>query len=163
MLLKHYFNTRRRSVTTFFDDLYNQFHELHTDLVQTIEGLPPEALDWVPGDEMNSINILIVHLTGAERYWIGVVLDKPPERDREQEFKVHGLSLEEVKERLSGADEYIHQGLMRLSTKDLMNVHLSPRNQKTVTAGWAVLHALEHTAIHAGHVQLTRQLWEKHK
>lgn len=150
-------------MTTFYDDLYNRFHEIHTDLVQTIEGLPPQALDWVPGREMNSINVLIVHLTGAERYLIGVVLDEPPERDRDEEFKAHGLSLELLKERISGADEYTHQGLLRLSSKDLTSVHLSPRSQKTVTAGWAILHALEHTAIHLGHVQLTRQLWEQRK
>jgi hypothetical protein len=26
---------------------------------------------------------------------------------------------------------------------------------------WSLLHALEHTALHLGHMQLTRQLWEQ--
>jgi hypothetical protein len=150
-------------MTTFLDDLYDRFHELHIDLIKTVEGLPPSSLDWVPGLEMNSINALVVHLTGAERYLIGVALDEPPERDRDAEFNAHGLSVEELKAMLTGADDYIHQGLMRLSLQNLESVHISPRSQKKVTAGWAILHALEHTAIHAGHAQLTRQLWEQRK
>jgi hypothetical protein len=27
--------------------------------------------------------------------------------------------------------------------------------------GWALLHALEHTAIHLGHIQITQQLWDQ--
>ena len=150
-------------MTTFFDDLCDRFQELHTDLIKTINGLPEEALDWVAGTEMNSITALVVHLTGAERYLIGVALDEPPERDRESEFKAHGLTVDALKERLAGADEFTQKGLMRLSLQDLASVHVSPRNQKTVTAGWAILHALEHTAIHAGHIQVTRQLWEQRK
>ena len=150
-------------MTTFLDDLYDRFHELHIDLIKTVEGLPQASLDWVPGLEMNSINALVVHLTGAERYLIGVALDEPTERDRDAEFNAHGLSVEELKAMLTDADDYIHQGLMRLSLQNLESVHISPRSQKKVTAGWAILHALEHTAIHAGHAQLTRQLWEQRK
>jgi len=150
-------------MTNFWEDLYDRFHELHTELINTVEGLPPAALDWSPGLEMNSINALVVHLTGAERYWIGVALDEPPERDRDAEFKAHDRSGEQLKEILAGADDYLHQGLIRFSLQDLESIHLSPRSQKKVTTGWAVLHALEHTAIHTGHAQLTRQLWEQQK
>ena len=150
-------------MATFLEDLYDRFHELHIDLIKTVEGLPPAVLDWAPGREMNSINALVVHLTGAERYLIGVVLDEPPERDRDAEFKAHGLSGEQLKEMLTGADDYILQGLKRFSAQNLESVHISPRSQKKVTASWAILHALEHTAIHAGHAQLTRQLWEQRK
>jgi len=150
-------------MATFLDDLYELFHELHIDLLKTVEGLPASSLDWAPGLEMNSINALVVHLIGAESYWIGVALDEPPERDRDAEFKAHGISVEQLKAILTAADDYIHKGLMRLSMQDLESVHLSPRSQKKVTAGWAILHALEHTAIHAGHAQLTRQLWEQRK
>ncbi len=66
---------------TFCDDLFDRFHELHTDILHAIDGLPAEALDWVAGEDMNSINVLVVHLTGAERYWIGAVaLGEPTTR-----------------------------------------------------------------------------------
>jgi hypothetical protein len=150
-------------MATFFDDLGDRFHELHTNLINTIKDLPAEGLDWVAGPDINSIDVLVVHLTGAERYLIGVALDEPPERDRDAEFKTHSISVEELRKRLEGADEYILQGLKRLSLQDLAGVHISPRSQKQVTAGWCILHALEHTALHAGHAQITRQLWEQRK
>jgi hypothetical protein len=30
-----------------------------------------------------------------------------------------------------------------------------------MTVAWAVLHAVDHTALHLGHIQITRQLWEQ--
>jgi hypothetical protein len=71
----------------FFDDLYDRFCELHSEIGKALDGLPPEALDWVPSAEMNSIAVMIVHLAGAEYYWIGVALNEPPERDRDSEFR----------------------------------------------------------------------------
>lgn len=29
------------------------------------------------------------------------------------------------------------------------------------SVSWSLLHVLDHTAIHLGHIQLTRQLWEQ--
>jgi len=29
-----------------------------------------------------------------------------------------------------------------------------------VGVAWAILHALEHTGIHLGHIQVTQQLWQ---
>jgi uncharacterized damage-inducible protein DinB len=148
-------------MTTFFDELYVRFHELHTDLLQTIDGLPQEALDWMPGNDMNSINALVAHLTGAERFLIGMVVDEAPIRDREAEFKTQGLNINELKALITGTDEIVQKVLMRIKLDDLDSKHINPRNQKTITTAWGILHALEHTAIHMGHVQITRQLWEQ--
>jgi uncharacterized damage-inducible protein DinB len=148
-------------MSVFFDDLFNRFSELHTDIEKTVGGLPIEALDWIPGREMNSIAVLVVHLASAERYWIGVALNEPPDRNREAEFRTEGLSADELKAHLTSTDEYTRKSLARLSLPDLETVRLSPRNDKTFTAGWCLAHALEHTALHTGHIQLTRQLWEQ--
>jgi uncharacterized damage-inducible protein DinB len=149
---------------SFFDDLYDRFHELHTDLAKAIDSLPAEALDWVAGPEVNSINVLIVHLTGAERYWIGAVaLGEPTDRVREQEFAAKGLGTDELKRLLTEEDDYAHAALGRFSLADLEAVRKSPRNEKTFTVGWCLTHALEHTALHLGHIQLTRQMWEQKK
>jgi uncharacterized damage-inducible protein DinB len=147
----------------FFDELKDRFHDLHSQLVKAIQDLPEEAIDWVPGTEMNSIAVLIVHLTGAETYLFGVARDEPPERDREAEFKVHDLGLKYLLDRINNADEYIAGILKRLTLKDLESLHLSPRRGAQVSAAWCILHSMEHTATHLGHVQLTRQLWEQRK
>jgi uncharacterized damage-inducible protein DinB len=147
----------------FFDDLNGRFHELHSNLVNAIQDLPEEALDWIPGTDMNSIAVLIVHLTGAETYLFGVALDEPPERDREAEFTVHDLSLKYILDRIKNAEEYIGRGLKRLTLRDLESLHISPRRGTQVSTAWCILHSMEHTATHLGHIQLTRQLWEQRK
>ncbi len=149
-------------MSNFFDDLHNRFYEIHSDLVKAVDGLPEAALDWVPGAEMNSINVLVVHLIGAEKFWIGAVaLGEPTDRVRDEEFKARGLSAEELKQRLAAADEYVRQALPRFTLADLETVRKSPRNENTFTVGWCLLHALEHSALHLGHIQLTRQWWEQ--
>jgi uncharacterized damage-inducible protein DinB len=149
-------------MTVFFDDLYDRFNEIHTDLARAIDGLPPEALDWAAGPEINSINVLVVHLVGAERYWIGAVgLGEPTDRVREEEFEAKGLTAEELKQRLTGADDFAREAFARFSLADLETVRKSPRNEKTFRLGWCLTHALEHSALHLGHIQLTRQLWDQ--
>jgi uncharacterized damage-inducible protein DinB len=145
---------------SFYDDLNDRIRELHADTVKAIEGLSTEALDWIPGPEMNSIAVLVVHLTGAERYWIGVALNEPPDRDREAEFRIQGLNTDMLKAHLVYATDYARLALARFSLPDLEANRRSPRNAKTFTVGWCLSHALEHTALHTGHIQLTRQLWD---
>jgi len=148
-------------MSVFFDDLMDRFGELHTEIEKALDGIPSVALDWVPGPEMNSIAVLVVHLAGAERYWIGVALNEPPGRDREAEFRIQGMSADALKVHLVSADDYARKALARFSLPGLEAVHLSPRNGKTFTTGWCLAHALEHTALHTGHIQLTRQLWKQ--
>lgn len=146
---------------SFYDDLNDHFRELHADATKAIENLPTEALDWIAGPDMNSINVLVVHLVGAERYWIGVALNEPPARDRESEFLTQGMSADELKAHLVSADDHVQQALARFSLAGLEAVRLSPRNARTFAVGWCLAHALEHTALHTGQIQLTRQLWEQ--
>jgi hypothetical protein len=146
----------------FLDDLYDRFHEIHAELDKNLEGLPPEALDWTAGPEINSITVLIVHLTAAERYWIGAVaLGEPTERVREEEFLAKGLGLTDLHSVLSEADRFAREAFNRFSLNDLEETRLSPRNGKSFRVGWCLTHALEHSALHLGHIQLTRQLWEQ--
>jgi len=151
-------------MTNFFQEYLNRLDELHTDLLKAIQGLPPEALDWLPGADMNSVAVLITHLSGAERYWIGdVAMGDPSVRDRAAEFRVKGITLEALQQRLADATAYAQSGLARLTLDDLEQERVSPRDGHKFTVAWALLHALEHTALHLGHIQIARQLWEQHQ
>ena len=150
----------------FFQDYLERLTDLHQDLLSAIEDLPPAALDWTPNDnlsaEMNTINVLVTHLTGAERYWIGdIALGEPSERVRDSEFQVSGMQQDELSEKINSATAYARSAVAKLSLDDLAAVHSSAPNGRIFTAGWALLHALEHTALHLGHIQVTRQLWEE--
>jgi hypothetical protein len=147
----------------FFEDYLTNLQELHKDILSTLEGLPSTALDWTPpGSGYNSLNVLIVHLTASARYWLGdVVAREPSGRVREAEFQFNGLSLDELRNRLAGSLDYARRALEKLTFPDLETSRIAPHNGRETTVGWALAHALIHTALHVGHIQITRQLWEQ--
>jgi hypothetical protein len=146
----------------FFQDLYDRFRELHGGMEHVLQGLPQEALDWVPGDDTNSLAVLAAHVAGSGRYWVGdVVAGEPSGRDRDAEFRVRGLGAAQHVERLRDSLRFSHGVLERLSLEDLSALRTLPGNPREFTVGWALAHALEHTALHLGHMQLTRQMWEQ--
>ncbi len=147
---------------TYFQEYLKILQTCHTDILKAVDGLPSAGLDWVPGKEMNSINVLVFHLTGAEQYWISdVTAQKPTSRDRDAEFKVHDVDVIVLKKRLEDNITLAAGVLDTLNLTDLESPRISPRDGREVTVAWALLHALEHSMLHLGQIQLTRQLWEQ--
>lgn len=147
----------------FYDALDSRFRDLHHEIRTALESLPPEALDWVPGPEMNSLSVIITHLTGAERYLIGdVIMGDPSNRNRDAEFQVKGLSKSDLLRRLDQTEAYLTGAFAKLTLEDLAATRLHPRRGEQVNVAWALLHALDHIALHTGHVEITVQLWQQH-
>lgn len=147
---------------TLFVDYADLLKKCHDNIRKTMDGLPPEALDWVPGADMNSICVLVYHITGAERFWIGdVAAQEPSNRDRDAEFKVKNLGEEFLRQRLNDSFTYVNSVLEKLNLQDLELSRVTSRG--TFTVGWALFHALEHSHLHLGHLQITRQLWDQRK
>jgi uncharacterized damage-inducible protein DinB len=145
----------------FFRDFINILQECHNEIIKALNGLPAEALDWIPGPDMNSLSVIVTHLTGAERYWIGdVAAQEPIGRDRDAEFKVYGQDTVFLKKRLDDNLEYARNVLSKFTLEDL-NATRKAGGGETVTVAWALLHALEHSTLHQGQIELTRQLWEQ--
>jgi len=143
----------------YFEDYLQNLQGLHTDIINAFKDLPLAALDWSPAADVNSINVLVVHTVGAQRYWIGeVVAGDPANRDREAEFKAHGMETETLAQRLNGSLEYIRSVLENLGPDDLATLRKLPDRERSVA--WVLGHVLKHTATHLGHVQLMRQVWE---
>lgn len=146
---------------TLFDEYLKIFENCHADIVKLVEALPPAALDWAPGPETNSISVLIYHLTGSERFWIGdVALQESSNRDRDAEFRVRNVSVEQLKGRLTESLNYIRKALGQLTLEDL-NKSQSLPDGRTYTVAYALLHAIDHAAQHLGHMQLTSQMWKQ--
>jgi uncharacterized damage-inducible protein DinB len=149
---------------TFFNEYLNLLQERHREILEALAGLPPDAFDWSPGPDMNSISVLVFHLTGAERYWIGdVAAQDPKERDRDAEFRVREVGADVLQKRLTDNTEYARNALSKFTIQDLETTRVSARDGRRFTVGWALLHALEHTTEHLGQIQITRQLWEQSK
>jgi len=148
----------------FYTDYLDNLNELHTDILRTISDLPHEALDWSPFSDGNSCSVIITHLVGAEKYWLGdVVAGVPSGRDRKAEFGVKNLTVGELEARLQESLSFVGDVLANLVLGDLETSRISPRNDQEVTIAWALDHTLKHTAIHLGHVQITRQLWQEQR
>lgn len=144
----------------FYVDLLERFEAMHRDLLAALEGLPPEALDWVPGPDMNSLTVLVVHVAGATRYWAGdVAYGDLSHRDRAAEFAAHGLTPEALHARIEDVLAYLRARFETATLDTLSESRPAPGRPGTYTQGWALLHALEHAALHVGHAQITRQLW----
>jgi uncharacterized damage-inducible protein DinB len=144
----------------FFDDYLKNLNELHDDVRSAIKGLPLTALDWTPYPGFNSISVLAVHIAGAERYWLSdVIAGIDSGRDREAEFQVRNLEPEVITGRLTDSWGFVQGVLAELTLQDLDAKCISPRDGREVAVGWALGHVLKHTALHVGHIQITRQLW----
>ena len=148
----------------YFDDYLKILDQLYMDFKTALHDLPSEALDWKPGEETNSLTVLAVHTAGSLRYWIGdVVAEDSSNRDRSSEFLSQNMSAQLLEARLDASLEYARTALTKLTLADLSSMRTSPRHGSSISVSWALLHALEHTAQHTAHVQLTRQLWDQRR
>jgi uncharacterized damage-inducible protein DinB len=124
-----------------------------------VRDLPAEALNWSPGEEMNSIYVLLTHLLGSQRFWLSAALGETIERDREAEFRVHGASADELLRLLDEADARNREMLARLRPAMLSATFTGHRESHS--GAWCLIHAMEHTGQHHAHAAMTRQLWEQ--
>jgi uncharacterized damage-inducible protein DinB len=146
----------------FAADFLSSLESQHAEIERAIDGLPQAALDWSPGPDMNTVAVLVVHLTGAERYYLGdVIAGEPSNRDRPAEFQTRGLDANTLKARLQTATDYARRVLEGLTLEDLETKRTVPRDGSQRSVASCLLTVATHTALHAGHIQITRQLWEQ--
>lgn len=148
----------------FFADYIDRIQDLHSYYHKAFDGLTTEQLDWVPGEEMNSLCVLAMHVSQAERYWVGVSIGDPIKRNRPAEFEASGHTADDLKQRFEDNLAYYKTALETVSVANFgqtITIDLNPNNVWQTTMGWGLLHALDHTAEHLGHVGITRQLVDR--
>jgi uncharacterized damage-inducible protein DinB len=139
-----------------FADYQVLLEALQRRLHKDVQNLPVEAMDWSPGPQMNSVAVLLAHITGVLHEGIDIALNEPPSRVREQEFQTHGVLSAEMLGRLDAVIDYARGALPRLGLEDLDKERED--EDGTITCGLALLHALEHAYLHLGHIQVTCQM-----
>ncbi len=142
-----------------------QLEWLHGEYLQYLDGLTTEELDWSPGPEMNSLCVLVVHVTAAERFWFGAVVDDMITRDRPAEFSASGYELSQLIERFEANVAFCKETFPAQSASRLGEIvdvsryrHWPPQR---FTRGWSLMRGLTHTAEHLGHAGMTRQLLDR--
>jgi hypothetical protein len=143
-----------------------QVHEL---AARELEGLPPEALNWRPTEgevgredadpeATNSLAGLVMHIAGSERYLIGQIAGgRGFDRDRAGEFLATGENVESLQRVLRHANAYAREVMDPLTLEQLEE--MVPSFMGPMPRRWALLRAVAHAGLHAGHMQLTRQLY----
>jgi len=112
---------------TFFTSYLDFRQDCHNGNLHAIEELPQEALDWIPGQDINSIAVLLAHITGLVRYWVGDnAASESSNRDRDAEFRVHSVEVDVFRKRLVDNLEYARNVLDKMSLQDLESMRVSP-------------------------------------
>jgi uncharacterized damage-inducible protein DinB len=146
----------------FFSSYAERLDALHEGMKAALDRVPREGLDWRPADGMNSLAVLAAHTAGSERFWIGEVAgERPQSRVRETEFKVQGRDAAHWQGLLDQSLALAMEVLDGLSLADMAQERAVPGRDEGCTVAYALLHALEHTAQHMGHMQIGRQLWDE--
>jgi len=135
-------------------------------LIGELHGVPDEDMNrHMEIQPSNTLYQLGFHVLGSARFWaITLAGGEDFHRDRPAEFVSSGsgealiADLEELIERL-------HTRLDPLDSADLTRLTSGSSHHRSVDPDAdglplrdSLLHALEHTALHLGHAQITRQL-----
>jgi uncharacterized damage-inducible protein DinB len=114
--------------------------------------------------ESNTAFVLATHLIGSAEYWVlQMAGGRDVHRDRSSEFRATGTAAELA----ARYERWLTAMRELLSTfpEERMDSPVSPRagyhpsfDEESMTVRDALLHAVEHCALHQGHLELTRQL-----
>jgi hypothetical protein len=152
------------------DAIDQSMSKLIRDLLAALEGIPdddfttwrPAAARDDPTHEMNTFAALATHTLGAAEYWSLMAAGaRLMTRVRDEEF-IARTTPAEVRGRAETYLADLHALLTELTDADLaadVATRLHRDGQHWPLAA-CLLHAVDHTALHLGHVQIQRQLWE---
>ncbi len=140
------------------------------DIFAQLDGIPETDLNhWLPQHDMRDINTLMalaVHTVGAGEYWIlEAAGGRPVDRNRAAEFSAEG-TLPELRERYERWLDATGEVFDQMDDATLASLYERPANPErgmgaaSRSRAECIQHALEHTAVHLGHLQLQRQLWD---
>lgn len=133
----------------FFRDVYFPKIEACLDVLSEAD------VWWRANEQSNSIGNLLLHLDGSTRKWIlQVAGSRTLVRDRDAEFAERGpieksILLSRLRSTLSDVD-----GVLGTLDEATLLERRPSSSDEEVTVLWAVLHALEHFAMHTGQIIL---------
>jgi len=130
---------------------------LRAGAIHKVEGLDDEQVRWKPAPTANSLGQIVVHLGYAERLWVRAIFagepmdmgwrahmfDLPPDWSVADVIAFYRAETAAVDAVLDQADSF----------------DLPSRGPiRSTTLRWAVVHLIEETARHLGHMDITREL-----
>lgn len=153
----------RPALLSELENYLHRIEDLHSQINRLLAEMSADGLNWRPlnnGEEqdMNSLAVLATHVAGAEHFWIAeVIAGREATRDREAEFAIQADSAGELVQLLDRTLSETRSILKSLPESELDQ--MCTARGKDVPVRWAILHVIDHTALHLGHMQITYQLW----
>ena len=147
------------------DSYLETIEDTREQVKQLIAGLPVEALNWRPVESQdnhatNSPAVMAAHIAGAEHFWIYETVGRnPATRRRDKEFVTVVDSPALLLDKLNAVAKETRQVLSTLTNQDLNSTRTV--QTRAVPVRWAILHVIDHTSLHLGHMQITYQLWHR--
>jgi uncharacterized damage-inducible protein DinB len=130
---------------------------LRASVVHKVDGLDGDQLRWRPAPTANSLGVIVVHLGYAERLWLRAIFAGEPMDMawRQHMFELpDGWSVDDVVAFYAAECATADAVLDRAGSFDLP----SAGEVRPTTLRWVVLHLIEETARHVGHMDITREL-----
>lgn len=132
-----------------------------SQIIDKVEGITEEQARWKPAETANSLGAIVNHLARVEHWWFHAVFAGKPfelHRDRQDPLydfhSAYSLPLAEMVERYQAECERSRGIVAAAPSLDAM----SANPDREVNLRWILLHMLEETARHAGHMDITREL-----
>lgn len=127
-------------------------------LVESLDGLSTDDLNWSPLESANSLYVLATHTMGnVEHRILTVLCDEEIDRARDAEFLAKGSSPKDIQERWRKLRERISKCVEGLPSTRLDRVQ-DLTGSGPATGRETLLLVTRHAAEHLGHAELTRDL-----
>ncbi len=145
-----------------FAEYLDRLEALHATAKEAAQDLDQDALDTSIGMATSSISELLAHIAGSETFWIGDMAGGIPSgRVRDEEFETKSVPAADLFARLDASLDLARRVLDGLTLDDLSRTRPHPGSGRPYTVAWSLLHALEHAALHVGHLEVTRDILTK--
>lgn len=133
-------------------------HERHVDMANLVAGLPAGALEWRPFPESASLAGLALHILDVEEYVAKLVSGIAVEWAGENGSRMdESASSEDIIAAIERVDAWLRSALEAATPAVWVRPHPGAEDR---TIGQALVEELDHSAMHYGHMQLTRHAWE---
>jgi hypothetical protein len=134
------------------DNLQRKFSEIRRRMLQVVEQLKEDDLNWRPNEESNSIANLVVHISGNidQRIRSGIC-GQPDRREREKEFDTTiSLSKSVIIYMIETSFSFLENVFQQIDGDDLLKPQTVRNNQVTILD--VFLQCAAHFSEHLGQI-----------
>jgi uncharacterized damage-inducible protein DinB len=149
-----------RGLPPLLRGLLTTCHERHVDMLNLVAGLPDDALNWRPIPDSASLAGLALHILDVEDYLAALARGEDREWTGENGSRMDEFATADaVSAAIEAVDASLKAALESVTLARLERVEPQQAGAER-SIGEALVEDLDHSAMHYGHMQLTRHAWE---